>query len=218
MRALLLALAALTLSVTLGACNQVYSRTPLLPEAHEGGDPEFRPGLWLISGFEDRCAFDIRKPLRDWPDCAVAVEFRRGQMFLVTGHDRALAQSIRLVDGDPILMQGHWHADVLKDPRAPEPKSTDGPFYGWTYAAVTPGRKDQAGQMMQATIVQAWCGPLPLSIPGRPAKRVTDRPYPGLTVSGDNCLAKDLDAVRQALALSETLGEPKTAKWIRDEP
>jgi hypothetical protein len=31
-------------------------------------------------------------------------------------------------------------------------------------------------------------------------------------------VAKDLDAVRHALALSVTLGEPQTAKWIRDEP
>ena len=78
-------------ALALSACNQVYSRAPLVSEAHEAGDPEFRPGLWLISGYEDRCAFDIRRPLRDWPDCAVGAEFRRGQMWLVSGHQRLLA-------------------------------------------------------------------------------------------------------------------------------
>jgi hypothetical protein len=214
MRSALVLLAALALS----ACNQVYTRQPLFPEAHEGGDPEFRPGLWSITGYNEGCAFDIRKPLKDWPDCAVGLEFRRGQMFLVTGHDRALGETIRLVPGDPILLQGHWHTDVLKDPRAPEPKDTDNPFYGWTYWTVTPGRTDQAGQMMEAKVVQAQCGPLGLHAPGQPAPKVTDRPFPGLQVLRDNCVAKDVETVKRALALSAGLGEPRTLKWVRDDP
>ena len=77
----------------LAACNQVYSRQPLVGEAHEGGDPELRPGLWSLSGVNESCQFDIRKPLRDWPDCGVGLEIRRGQMFLVSGHNRLYAQS-----------------------------------------------------------------------------------------------------------------------------
>ena len=210
---LLLALPLLT------ACNQVYSRQPLISEAHEGGDPEFRPGLWSMSGVNEACVFDIRKPLRDWPDCAVGIEFRRGQMFLVSGHTRLMAQTQRLVDGDPVILQAHWHTDVLADPRAPEPKDTDNPFYGWTYYAVIPGtRMDQGGKMMEAKVVQALCGPLPPGRPSQPAPKVTDRPYAGLVVLRDNCQAKDIDAVKRSLALSATLGEPRALMWIRDEP
>ena len=216
MRSALILLLALPL---LAACNQVYSRQPLLSEAHEGGDPEFRPGLWSLSGVNEACVFDIRKRLRDWPDCAVGIEFRRGQMFLVSGHNRLMAQSQRLVDGEPIILQAHWHHDVLADPRAPEPKDTDNPFYGWTYYAITPGaRTDQAGKMMEATVVQALCGQLPLGRPGQPAPKVTDRPYAGLQVLRDNCVTKDLDAVKRSLALSASLGEPRALKWIRDDP
>ncbi len=218
MRALFLALAALTLSVTLGACNQVYSRAPLLSEAHEAGDPEFRPGLWRISGYEDRCAFDIRKRLRDWPDCAVGVEFRRGQMWLVSGHQRVLAQAQRLTEGPPILLQARWTSAIFSDPRVPEPRDTDNPLFGWVYAAVTPGRLDDNGRMIEATMVQALCGPPPLAPTGRPPRLASDHPFPGLTVSGNNCVAKDLDTVKTVLALSAGLGAPQTMKWVRDDP
>lgn len=217
MRSIPLLLAVLALPL-LAACNQVYSRQPLLGEAHEGGDPEFRPGLWSLSGVNETCPFDIRKRLREWPDCAVGIEFRRGQMYLVSGHNRLFAQDQRLVDGDPILLQAHWQTDVLADPRAPEPKDTDNPFYGWTYYAVTPTQMDGQGHIREATVVQALCGPLPLAQPGKPAPKVTDRPYAGLQVVRDNCVAKDLDAVKHALALSETLGEPRVLKWVRDDP
>ena len=205
-------------ALMLAACNQVYTRQPLIGEAHEGGDPEFRPGLYSVTGYNEDCKFDIRKPSRDWPDCAIGIEFRRGEMLFVTGHDRALAQTLRFVDGDPILVQGKWHTDILKDPRAPEPKDTDNPFYGWVYYAVTPMRMDPDGHMMEAKVVQAQCGLAPLGSPGRPAPKVTDRPYPGLTVVRDNCQAKDLDTVKRALALSAGLGEPRTLKWVRDDP
>jgi hypothetical protein len=202
----------------LAACNQVYTRQPLLSEAHEGGDPEFRPGLWSLSGVNQDCAFDIRKPLRDWPDCGVGIEFRRGQMYLVSAHNRFHAQNQRLIDGDPILLQAHWHTEVLADSRAPEPKDTDNPFYGWTYYAIMPTRSDGEGHIREATVVQALCGPMPLAQPRKPAPKVTDRPYAGLKVAGDNCVAQDLDAVKAALALSATLGEPRTLKWVRDDP
>ena len=223
MRLPLVLLAILALPL-LGACNQVYTRQPLVGEAHEGGDPEFRPGLWSISGYNTACAFDIRRPLRDWPDCAVGLEFRRGQMFLVSGHQRLFAQTLRLVAepqaaGPPILVQGHWQTDVLADPRAPEPKDTDNPFYGWTYYGVTPGvRADQAGRMMEAALTVALCGPLPAAQPGRPPPRVTAQPSAGLAVVRDACQARDLEAVRRALVLSAGLEDPHALKWVRDDP
>jgi hypothetical protein len=223
----LLYLIAILLLPALAACNQVYSRTPLVPEAHEGGDPEFRPGLWKIGDDSDgpfKCPFDIRKHLHDWPDCAVAAEFRRGQMFLLDAHHRYLAQAIRMVDGPQILVQSHWMTDVLIDPRAPEPKDTDNPFYGWTYAAVTVQRMDQDGHIMQAEMVQADCGPLPSVGDPLPLGRktmpmdVTWRPFAGLTLNGKNCVAKDLETVKTAIAESAKLGPAVPMRWIRDDP
>jgi hypothetical protein len=213
MRALLLALAALSLC----ACNQVYSRKPLIDEARLSDDPEFHQGLWSITGYEDRCQFEPKKPLRDWPECAVGVEFRRGQMYLVTGHSRAFAQTMRLIAGDPvkeepILVQGHWRTDVFADPRVPEMKDTDNPVYGWTYAWVTPVRTDGAGRMLEAKLVQGVCGPLPIGA------RVTNRPFAGLQVVNQNCVAKDLATVKSALAASAELNPPQTLKFVREEP
>lgn len=204
------------------ACNQVYTRTPLIGEAREQGDPELRPGLWSSAGYNDNCVFDIRKPLRDWPACAAGVEVRRSQMFLVSGHDRALFQTYRLIDGQPILMQLHLSAEVFKDARVPEPKDTDNPIYGWTYAAITPLRTDAAGRITQAEMVDAECGPLPAktdpSSGDKPAPNVTPRPFAGLTVIGNNCVAKDLDTVKNALAQSAKLKPPSSMRWIRDDP
>jgi hypothetical protein len=207
----------------LAACNQVYTRAPLVGERHEGGDPEFRPGLWSVSGYNDTCDADLRKPLREWPDCAVGIEFRRGQMFLTSSHQRYLAQTQRLIGeiregGDPILVQAHWQTEILADPRAPEPKDADNPFYGWIYYAVTPTRLDPDGRIREASVVQALCGPLPLGQPGKAAPKVSDRPFAGLTVKNDNCIAKDLDVVKRALTLSSGLSEPRVLKWVRDNP
>ena len=213
MRALILALAALALPLVLGGCdNTVYSRLPLVGQRHEGGDPEFRPGLYLISGFEDRCQFDIRKKLSLWPDCAVGAEFKRGEMWLVSNHQRVLAQTQRFISGEPVIVQSHWSTDVLRDSRAPEPKNAENPFFGWTYTAVTPTKTDPAGRIMEAKLTPALCGP--------PAagKASTDQPFAGLTPSGTNCIAKDFDTVRNALAQSVGIGQSRTIRWVRDNP
>jgi len=205
----------------LAACNQVYTRQPLVSEAREQGDPELRPGLWKVGGEggDDplQCPFDIRKSRRDWPACAGGVEVRRGgQLFVVSGHDRAEAGNLRLVDGSPILLQLHLHTDLFRDPRVPEPRDTDNPFYGWTYAAVTVVRTDAAARITEAQLVWADCGPPP-SHDG-PSASHTSHPFAGVAMVGNNCLAKDLDTVKAALAQSARTGKPVPMRWIRDDP
>jgi hypothetical protein len=217
MRRLTILLLALPL---LAACNQVYTRQPLVAEAREQGDPEFRPGLWKVGGGGNdplNCPFDIRKSRRDWPACAGGVEMRRGgQLFVVNGHDQAEAGNLRLIDGQPILLQLHLNTDLFRDPRVPEPKDTDNPFYGWTYAAVTVVRTDAAARITEARLVWADCGPPPNH--DGPSASHTNHPFAGLAMVGANCVAKDLDTVKNALAQSAGTGTPVSMRWIRDEP
>ncbi len=214
MRVLLIALAALTVS----ACNQVYSRTPLLGEAPaQPGDPELRAGLWQVGALKDeRCPFDIRQPTNRWPDCAVALEYKGGQFWEITPHERRLALVVKLVGGDPVLMQEHWRAEILADPRAPEPADSDNPFSGWTYASLTVVRTDGLGRIMEAQMLNPVCGP---TASGKP---VAEQPFPGLTMVKSNCVAADLDAVRGALARTKALpppeGAPTLLRWVRDYP
>jgi hypothetical protein len=217
MRRLMLMLLALPLLV---ACNQVYSRQPLVSEAREQGDPEFRPGLWKVDSPNDdplQCPFDIRKYRRDWPVCAGGLEIRRGgQLFVVDRNNRGEGGSFRLVDGQPILMQLHLHTDLFRDPRVPEPKDTDNPFYGWTFAGVTVVKTDAANRITEAQLAWAACGPPPDH--DGPSASHTNHPFPGLVIVGSNCVAKDLDTVRSALAQSAKFGPPVSMRWIRDEP
>jgi hypothetical protein len=211
----------------LAACNQVYSRQPLVSEARVQGDPEFRQGLWKVGTDKDDptgCPFDIRKSRRDWPACAGAVDIRRGQMFVVSPTERGEAAGFRLVDGQPILMQLHLHTDIFRDPRVPEPKDTDNPFYGWTYAGITVVKTDAAARITEAQLVWADCGPLPAKTdPPPPGNRpvplsVTSQPFAGLTVVGNNCVAKDLETVKNALAQSAKTSTAVPMRWIRDTP
>ena len=224
MRTLLILLAALAL----GACNEVYSRTPLLPEAFHQGDPQLRPGLWQFGdGGSYNCPFNIRQPVARWPDCAMGFDYEDGQFWAVSPRrERTLAFKIRLAAGEPILVQTHWSLDALKDPRMPEPPNADNPFFGWTYTGLTVVRTDAADRIMEARMVEAQCGPLPANgaasptAPGTPLQRanVTDHPFPGLKLVGGNCVAEDLDTVKDAIRLSAALGEPQTIRWVRDRP
>jgi hypothetical protein len=101
---------------------------------------------------------------------------------------------------------------VLKDPRAPEPKNAENPFFGWTYTAVVATKTDPSGRIMEARLTPALCGPL------APGKVSTDHPFADLTPSGTSCVAKDFDTVRGALAQSASINEPRTIRWVRDNP
>ncbi len=223
MRFLMLAFAALTL----GACDQVYSRTPLISEAREQGDPELRPGLWQLAGYQDpACQFDIRQPTFRWPECAAGAEYQRGQWWLVSRQNRLLAQTVRLTEADPaqpglqVLAQSHFSADVFADPRIRPPQTADNPMFGWTYAALTVVKTDAAARIVEAKVIQPRCGPVQpaqLKDGAFTAKAGAYKTYPGLTLVGTACAAKDLDTIKAALKLSGD-SEPRTIRWLRDRP
>ena len=218
----LLALLAL---LALGACDQVYSRKPFVAEAREQGDPELRPGFWVADGYKDEaCPFNPRQLAFRWPDCAVAAMYQRGQWWMVTKDRMILAQTVRLMPnaapgkllGDPLLAQSHWTNEVFKDARFPAPRDADNPFFGWTYAKVTPTRLDAADRIVEARVVRPACGPPQSATLQDKAAPNRDRfkPFPGLTVVGTACVVGDLDTLMQVLGRSEA--GATTIRWVRD--
>ncbi len=172
----------------LGGRNQVYSRQPLVSEAREQGDPEFRPGLWSSAGYNAAAASSTSKPRRDpgppAPSGSRSAATRCSSSPATTGPwPTYLPPGRRPTAPAPAA---HAAPTVLTDPRVPEPKDTDNPFYGWTYAAIAVLKTDAAGRITQAEMVQAECGPLPAK---------TDLPAARKSASAGQC---HLAALRRA--------------------
>ena len=85
------------------------------------------------------------------------------------------------------------------------------------YGALRLLRHDEDGKVIA---IESWwvqCGPLPQEDPPTlTGGNVTDRPFAGLTVVDDNCLAESADALRNAAILSEALKPPNRMRWVRE--
>lgn len=185
------------LAVALSACsNQVYSRGALFTP--EPISATLRPGVWAAP--DESCRFDPAQPLADWPACA------HGQ---VVELDQALWEAkgarLTLAPGGPMILQ------LQVDRR---PRDT------WYYA-LAPLRRDEAGRLVEVETWAVLCGPPPppgIDVGGASQEDgVTDRPLPGLHVSGRNCLARRPEPVRHAARLSRGWDDdPTRAYWVRD--
>jgi hypothetical protein len=230
---------------TLCGCNQVVSKEPWFTEADAEGAPQLRDGLWTFVG-NSKCRIDVTKPVERWPDCSAVFVVRGREWFGMDWKTEGEGRKERrvfskwestpssLFGGDPPIIQ--WK-DNPEQPDA-DPDATDSgtenislPYH---YAAIEPLQIDEAGKVRRFAFWFVECGPPPsleaASASGKRAKRddsvepassqrfVTDKPFPGLTIAGNDCTAESKEAVRGAAKLSKALNNKPlpVAYWVRD--
>jgi hypothetical protein len=232
------------LLIPLGACsNRVVSQAPWFRPEATATSPKLREGVWR---FEDpRCKTRETEPAERWPTCA-SWSYLRGNQGLSpqwieegTGRHRRRtynawsATETVIVAGDPLISQS---ADCPQMPKAAAadgtitaepgaapppappsdpPVSAAPPRATFCYDAVRATAFDAEGRI---TALETWpvlCGPWP-----REGGNVTDRPWPGLSLVGDNCTATSEAALREAARRSRdvALGLQFVARlhWVRD--
>jgi len=223
--------ALLVATMLLPGCNMIVSEAPWFGVEDIRGAPALRDGVWAVMLSAD-CAFDDALPSEQWPDCAEPMVVRGNQLLNQQWTSRLGAndaierefllweeQRILLVGGDPLILQMEKTPQALLMDEKPTEVPVETP---WSYVAVRPLAHDAGGRI---TALERWvvsCGPIPPRRKGEESSpHVTDRPYPGLRVVGDNCRADSQEAVRQAARLTEqddrALGvAPLPARWVRD--
>lgn len=226
----------LPLLVLFAACsNRVVSSDPWFARTSELDAPALRPGLWVAlqpKAFRPKkCRFRESAPLNTWPDCVSAFIVEDGEILtpdVVAAKDKSRASRrynwtrhpLVLAAGEPRINQ-LTHCDLMVKKKADENAREANIEVNYCYEAVRPVRLDATGRI---TATESWpilCGPWPKSqAQDRASANVTDAPFPGLHVVGDNCIASSENALRNAarmsevLALSSGLG-PGEAHWVR---
>lgn len=226
----------------LSGCNVVVSEDPWFTGADAAPTPVLRDGLWLSA--EPDCRVDETRPAERWPDCADAT-FVRGEERWSMRWDRTDSRSrgrrnfagwesgddptgdgLLVANGDHLILQ--FQAE--NEPNAPPSDTADEGAgktepRGYMYGVMRPVRFDNAGQVEAYETWVVQCGPLPEPVrTGRTEEgdsvestpHVTDRPFPGLTVVDDNCIAESVEALRRAAVLSEALGNKDEFRWVRE--
>lgn len=205
------ALAAAAILILTG-CNDVHSVRPLIHDAD--GAPVFRPGLWV--GLNNNCPFDAAQPVDSWPSCAGAMVIGRSRIVWATKVSRGDLMTFRLTGRLPTIIQTRIVKDRSGRTRSDRFAAQLGPYQ---YAGLTVLAADDQGRMTQVAYWSALCGPPPPQAkPGESPRYVTDQPLPGMTVIGDACTTRSLDAVRSAVIASRDWSMPNELRWVRDKP
>lgn len=205
----------------LSACNVVISEKPWFSAQEAKGVPALREGLWA-EFIPTACNFDPQLPADAWPDCVRTI-LVRSELYVeaVDKSGQSTPLPHLLVAGDPLI-------DQIGNPR-PSTEPDDRQF-GYFYAGTRIVRTDDHGRIVELVRWPVVCGPL--LRPGRRDKnpsleaaeaeqRVTAKPFPGLTISGDFCLANSAADLRHAAKLSEEMAPANgsalvTWRWFRD--
>jgi hypothetical protein len=226
------AVGALTLSVWLAGCNLVVSEEPWFTAADAAPEPILRDGLWIQA--EPGCRVDETRPAERWPECANATFVRgderwtmrwdpgrRGRRFAGwEPGDAELSDALLIDNGDHLIVQDPPPAKEIGQ------VAEEGSREVYAYAAIRPILHDDQGNVTALEIWFVRCGPLREDDERRGSRRdddteqaatyVTDRPFPGLTVVDNDCLATSEEALRNAAVLSEALGPPFEMRWLRE--
>src|SRR5579863_3459360 len=134
---------AVSAALVLFGCNWVVTKAPLFGRADEAGAPQLRSGVWS-AGSSSECAFDERRPIADWPDCAGRLVIGDGGW---TTPDRENGRwswatpRVPLTGGTP---------QILQTPPDATGKGADG---GYSYYGLGAKRRDRGGRI---TAFKIW--------------------------------------------------------------
>lgn len=207
---------------SLSACNMVVSEKPWFDAP---GGPQLRNGLWANLQTPN-CKVDDTAPIAEWPECASPM--------LITGTsysgppngpdgrsvtpDKWQALPHVLVGGDPQIDQ------LLLEPNQQGGQTasfSDAPIY--LYFALRSVARDGEGRTIAAERWPVLCGPMPK----KPREKngvpifTSERPFKGIRVEGEICVAESAEALRAAAAASEAAAQEAgftkvTSRWVRD--
>ena len=177
------------------------------------GDPRILQGGNCWRGFMRKKAADAAAS-----DAASVVAASDTAMAETASSDRATKPTLPQSTG----------ANAAEDVGAAAAEDTPEPgSLSQCYNALAPTQLDASGQIVAAEYWPIVCGPWPKHDKRGFSGNVTVAPFAGLTIIGDDCTARDIDALRVAAAASRRLvatmaatpdqpiGIPM-AHWVRD--
>jgi hypothetical protein len=200
---------AVSAALMLFGCNWVVTKAPLFGPADEAGAPQLRSGVWGASSSKD-CAFDQRKPVADWPDCAGWLIVKNGRWMFAENKGRRewTVARVVLTAGSP---------QILQTPPELAGKGADATY---SYYGLSAASRDKRGRITAFRMWPVLCGPpAPPAKAGDPAPAPAVHPFPGMTVdvNDSDCTTASREAVRQAADASQLWADTSlTARWIRD--
>jgi hypothetical protein len=184
----------LPLLFCLGACNMVYSETPMFTDADRHKLAP-RDGIWLAE-IKD-CPVDSAMPESTWPECAMWLVARDSGRDLLLSDGKGQTQRIVALyaAGTPMIAQGRW-IDDAKDPATAH--------YG--FQGLEPNSSGSDDRFTAAITWPVECG---IKEPGQSAIK----PFPGIS---PECRPSSKDAIRAA-AIASDRSEQMSWRWIRAE-
>jgi hypothetical protein len=215
-------LAMLVSLLVLSGCNLVTSEQPWFGTDASRDAPRLRNGLWVFLAEPAKCRVDFNQAAYDWDDCADPIVVRDNEWLELqweqsvegSGRRREFVGSksipALLAGGEPAVLQ-------LFQAGNGEARSR---YY---YTGVRPTATDQAGGVTALSLWLVQCGPLneqAMVDGGLESDTVSTKPFPGLIVSGDGCIAESVGALRNAARKSEELpqrrgGASSQMRWVR---
>jgi hypothetical protein len=187
--------------------------------------------LWVSA--DPDCKVDTAKPAERWPECAGASFVRGNQTFRMEwgteGEGRRKRRAFvrwsadrsLIANGEPLIGQLEQEA-ISEAPEVSEPSPEEvieigeEPSWRYMYFAIRPTAFDENGNVVAFENWAIQCGPLPETAPEGEGSNVTETPFPGLTIVGNNCTANSVDALRRAAVLSEALDTAGRSQWVRE--
>lgn len=209
-----------------GCSNLVVADAPRFAADDASSTFVLRDGLWITETVE--CPVDVSMPVTEWPACAQWNVVRggvegRSRVAIAEGDrdaDHATGQQHRIVvSGVPLIMET---SDCPQSGQAetswkqPAPRSPARKI-SYCYIGIAIAGTDPSGRITRFTSWPVVCG-----IRTRKGQAVTDRPWEGLKLRDENCLAVSEWALRNAARRSrdtpEAMAFSSTARWVRDRP